>query len=124
MKYTLLAYAALFPGFLSLFVSLVVPSTIYNKKGATSDPKKWKNEFEWGNSFELLEIPISTNTSEGIKRLTFSQVIKLIYLLLFHITAFLLSYYYYLIRLVDFYMNDQMEQQYVLQYLDLRGNQV
>lgn len=75
MKYTLLAYASLFPGFLSLFINLTVPSNIYNKKGATSDPKKWKNEFEWGHSFELIEVPIQPNTSQDVKRLSFSQVI-------------------------------------------------
>lgn len=91
MKYTLLAYAALFPGFLSLFVSLAVPSTIYNKKGAISDPKKWKNEFEWGNSFELVEIPILTNTSPDVKRLSFSQVI---YIFLY-IFIFLFNLYIY-----------------------------
>jgi hypothetical protein len=74
MKYTLLAYASLFPGFLSLFINLTVPSNIYNKKGATADPKKWKNEFEWGHSFELIEIPVMANTSADIRRLSFSQV--------------------------------------------------
>ncbi len=79
MKYTLLAYASLFPGFLSIFASLTIPSTIYNKPGSTNDPSIWKNEYEWGNSFELIEIPIKGNTSADIKRLSFSQVSQLNY---------------------------------------------
>mmetsp|Transcript_24972 Transcript_24972/g.36842 ORF Transcript_24972/g.36842 Transcript_24972/m.36842 type:complete len:729 (-) Transcript_24972:1525-3711(-) len=79
MKYKILAYTALFPGFLSIITNLTIPSAIYNKRGTTTDPKKWKNEYEWGNSFELVEIPVQSNTSSDFKRLSFSQACRFLY---------------------------------------------
>ena len=74
MKYSIMAYAALFPGFLSIITNLVIPSSVYNKRGATTDARKWKNEFEWGNSFQLIELSVLTNCGNDFKRLSFSQV--------------------------------------------------
>jgi hypothetical protein len=130
MKYTLLAYASLFPGFLSVFINLTVPSTIYNKKGTTSDPKKWKNEFEWGHSFELVEIPVQPNTSADIKRLSFSQVPSSSRLPPFSpslLSPFSLSLTpllsFTLDRHVASFMSVQMEQQSVWQCLVTHSSQ-
>jgi hypothetical protein len=73
-KYSIMAYGALFPGFISIISNLAVPSNVYNKQGTTRDHTRWKNEFEWGNSFQLVEINIAKNVSSDFQRLSFSQV--------------------------------------------------
>lgn len=81
MKYSLLAYTSLFPGFLSIINNLTIPNNYYNATSRFSSDSvvSKRNEYEWGDSFELIEIPIKTNTSDGIKKLTFSLCCRFLY---------------------------------------------
>ena len=81
MKYSLLAYASLFPGFLSIINNLTIPNNYYNATSRVSADSviSKRNEYDWGDTFELLEIPVKTNVSDGIKKLTFSLCCRFLY---------------------------------------------
>lgn len=81
MKYSLLAYSSLFPGFLCIVNNLTIPNNFYNAAARLSADSviTKKNEYEWGDSFELVEIPVKTNTSDGVKKLTFSLCCRFLY---------------------------------------------
>jgi hypothetical protein len=82
MKYSLLAFSSLFPGFLSIINNLTVPSNYYNVSSNISRDNSVvskRNEYDWGESFELVEIPVKLNTSDGMKKLTFSLCCRFLY---------------------------------------------
>lgn len=72
-KYYILAYGSMFPGFIGLISHLTI-STKHSKRNKTM------HEFDYGLVFELVEIPIDLHCSENIKRLSFSQLCRLLYL--------------------------------------------
>jgi hypothetical protein len=79
MKYSLLAFSALFPGFLSIINNLTIPSNYYNSRFSADNIVTRRSEYDWGGSFELVEIPVKTNTSDGMKKLTFSLCCRFLY---------------------------------------------
>lgn len=83
-KYSILAFSAIYPGFINLVSSLTIPSSqISLKKKFKRDENfsldNWKNEYEWGTSFELMEVVIEKNATSAIKDLTFSQLCRYMY---------------------------------------------
>jgi hypothetical protein len=83
-KYSVLAFSAIYPGFINLVSSLTIPSSqISLKKKFKRDENfsfdSWKNEYEWGTSFELMEVVIEKNATSAIKDLTFSQLCRYMY---------------------------------------------
>ena len=83
-KYSILAFSAIYPGFINLVSSLTIPSSqISLKKKFKRDEnfslENWKNEYEWGTSFELMEVVIEKNATSAIKDLTFSQLCRYMY---------------------------------------------
>ena len=81
MKYSLLAFTSLFPGFLSIVNNLTIPSSYYGVGVRFSNESiiSKKNEYEYGDTFELVEIPVESNTSDGMKKLTFSLCCRFLY---------------------------------------------
>jgi hypothetical protein len=83
-KYSVLAFSAIYPGFMNLLSSLTVPS---NQRSLKKKFKReedftlhtWKKEYEWGTSFQLMEIVIEKNATNTIKELTFSQLCRYLY---------------------------------------------
>lgn len=83
-KYSVLAFSAIYPGFINLVSSLTIPSAQKSLKKKFRREKNfsldnWKSEYEWGTSFELMEIIIEKNATNAVKELTFSQLCRYMY---------------------------------------------
>jgi hypothetical protein len=83
-KYSVLAFSAIYPGFINLVSSLTIPSSQVSlkkkfKREENFSFDNWKSEYEWGTSFELMEVVIEKNATSAIKGLTFSQLCRYMY---------------------------------------------
>jgi hypothetical protein len=83
-KYSVLAFSAIFPGFINLVSSLTIPSSQVSLKKKFRREENlsldsWKSEYEWGTSFQLMEVIIEKNATSAIKDLTFSQLCRYMY---------------------------------------------
>ena len=83
IKYAVLAYGAMFPGFMAILHALAVPlaggRTTGGSGGVYGGGGAWREEVRRGHSFDIHEIPVGSGASEEIKRLTFSQLCKFLY---------------------------------------------
>ncbi len=70
-KYSLIAHETMFPGFLAVFSALITYYPLYKHNSI--------HEFDYGLTFEMMEIPIKNNCSKNMKKLSFSLLNRLLY---------------------------------------------